>query len=448
MKLLKKITLVVVALLLLALSIVGKIDRNGTNTQYCLDQTITSIDRTHLKATPIYGPIKAGWAKVNITPPAATDLAGYGPRGHYKQVHDSLYTSVIVLDNQTHKVIIVNVDLLLFPPAVVEILKGKCKDNSIDFNTLFFTATHTHNGFGNWDNTIAGSFILGKYKEQQTIWLADQILLAIKIASQNTCEAKIAFNTINAQPYVTNRLVGAQGATDPWIRNIIIDRINGTRAVFTTFAAHATVIDMKQLVLARDYPGALVDSLECLKNIDFAVFAAGNVGSHRLNGFTNQIPFEQIAIAAKTLTALISKSLDSLDYNTTNTLSCHSIKLNLPESQLRLSKEIKVRDWLFKKLLSPLQADIVSCEIGDIILLGLPCDFSGEILTNHQLGKGLNFKNKHFISTSFNGNYIGYITEDAHYDAVVKEEVRGMNWVGPGMGNYFVTVIEHILEKY
>ena len=52
-------------------------------------------------------------------------------------------------------------------------------------------------------------------------------------------------------------------------------------------------------------------------------------------------------------------------------------------------------------------------EIGDLALVGTPCDFSGELVEGIQKSCA---KNREVMITSFNGQYIGYITADKHYE--------------------------------
>ena len=41
----------------------------------------------------------------------------------------------------------------------------------------------------------------------------------------------------------------------------------------------------------------------------------------------------------------------------------------------------------------------------------------------------------------------GYITLDRHYDVLHAEEVRTLNWVGPGYGEYFTSIIKKVIER-
>lgn len=57
-------------------------------------------------------------------------------------------------------------------------------------------------------------------------------------------------------------------------------------------------------------------------------------------------------------------------------------------------------------------------------------------------------QNQHLnlIVTSFDGSYVGYITEDSRYD-LNSYETRVMNWYGPQNGQYFQEIINSILTK-
>jgi len=97
-------------------------------------------------------------------------------------------------------------------------------------------------------------------------------------------------------------------------------------------------------------------------------------------------------------------------------------------------------------LVNPLQGELTYLQLNDIVMIGTPCDFSGEVYVNH-IAEIAAQQNKELIITSFNGDYTGYITEDAHYETEKKEEVMTLNWVGPHYGNYFAEMINKLLSK-
>jgi hypothetical protein len=63
------------------------------------------------------------------------------------------------------------------------------------------------------------------------------------------------------------------------------------------------------------------------------------------------------------------------------------------------------------------------------------------------LGKIAEAQGEKLFITSFNGDYVGYITYDDHYGRSEQEEVMAMNWVGPHYGEYYSQVIKKILSK-
>ena len=129
-----------------------------------------------------------------------------------------------------------------------------------------------------------------------------------------------------------------------------------------------------------------------------------------------------------------------------STLGGLDVVVDMPPSQLRITPELRIRDWPFSSLLKPLQANIKLLEIGDVLLIGMPCDYSGELSINNHLDQFASDYGKELFITSFNGNYVGYITEDGHYTTCDHDEVKTLNWVGPYKGDYFTSLIKLLIE--
>jgi neutral ceramidase len=92
-----------------------------------------------------------------------------------------------------------------------------------------------------------------------------------------------------------------------------------------------------------------------------------------------------------------------------------------------------VRPWLFRTFFGEYPSTLTALRIGPVVMLGTPCDFSGELspaIDSAAAKLGLRS-----IITSFNGGYIGYITRDEFYDRD-HYETQIMNWFGPGNGAY------------
>jgi hypothetical protein len=245
---------------------------------------------------------------------------------------------------------------------------------------------------------------------------------------------------------VVNRLAGEKGKKDPYLRVISLKKENGLKAIIASFSGHPVNLDADIWEISRDYPGILVDELQKDNTIDFAMFCAGMVASHNID---IDLPkgHERIRKVGKLLSEKIKNNLDSMEYFEYSILGGLDVAIEMSPSQLKISSGLRVRDWLFSALLKPLQANIKMLEIGDVLLIGMPCDYSGELSINNHLDQFAAERGKKLFITSFNGNYVGYITEDGHYTTCDHDEVKSLNWVGPYKGEYFTEVIKKTIER-
>ncbi len=436
----KRLMITVAVLAAILFSLVGPIDYTPLDNQGFYKRMQTRLDSLQLKGKETT-PFKSGWRKISITPEHPLPMAGYRLREHFETVHDSLYARIIVLATNEQPIYLISVDLLLFPPTLKQKLKAYYAQRG-NQPFLYLSATHTHNGVGCWHDSAVGNVVLGNYEESWVEESKNKIIAAIEDIENKLQPAAIAYWEADAHEYAENRL--KPGAPyDGMLRGMKLTRTDSTAAHLITFSAHATSISKQSTSLSGDYPAAIVDSLMTATN-SFGIFMAGMVGSHRLAGMTKK-EFELVAEAGKLITKKIVAAPSS---NMTDSIKliAHHVPIEFGPSQLRITKDWKLRDWVFSWLLNPLQGELTYLQINDIILMGTPCDFSGEIFVNHIKDSAAR-QNKKVIITSFNGDYVGYITEDEHYCNLEKEEVMALNWVGPYYGKYFHEMINALLKK-
>ena len=421
---------------------------------------ITTMDNTPYQQMPYYkewkgliGKVKrdttsattfrVGWSKVNITPSAPTPMAGYGNRRGraYTAVHDSVYVRAIVIDNGGSQAAIVSADLLIIPPTVTKILQSKLTEKEIPFNNVFFGATHTHNSVGGWGTGISGLFFSGKHDPKVAERLADAIFQAIVKAKSQMEPARLTYMESKDTLDIRNRLVGDEGGVDPEVRSIGFVTESGKKAILSSYGAHSTIMQSKNMALSRDYPGVLVDSLENGR-YNFAMYMAGAVGSmgpiekgtDDFDEMKNQAFGVQQALLAS----------DTVPQNNKAILQAITIPLPLREPSPRLTMDIVLRPWAFKKAFGEYPVFVKALRIGNILMVGMPCDFSGELvggLDAYAKTKGLDL-----IVTSFNGAYIGYITHDKYFDRDLYE-TKTMSWYGPYNGAYLQEVTRDIIDR-
>ncbi|HMJ68298.1 MAG TPA: hypothetical protein VK508_05365 [Cyclobacteriaceae bacterium] len=426
----------VAVLLTLAAATIGTIDRAPARQQDFYKTMMGRLDTTRLVDRG-NSPLKVGWAKVNITPATNMPMAGYLPRDHFESVHDSLYARILVIDNGSFRSAMVNVDLLIFPPMLSERIKELNDHNTF----LYLSATHTHNGVGGWDSSLGGRLITGSFSED---WVND-ISAKIDIALKNITvkDATIQYWEADAADLVENRVDVDSGKVDGKLRGLKVLRSDSTRAILFTFSAHATSIQKDVLELSADYPGSTIKELE--KKNDFGMFMSGMVGSHRFT-FTPENSYDFIGNIAPVVAARIDTGRYDPAMSAPLIRSAH-VPIEFGPAQLRIDKDWKINNWAFKFLFRELKGELTYLELGDVVFIGTPCDFSGEIYAIDSLESFAAQHGKHLIITSFNGDYDGYITYDGHYETSSKEEINALNWVGPYYGEYFSTMIKKLVSK-
>lgn len=388
--------------------------------------------------------LQAGWAKVNITPASPTPTAGYGNRRGrpYTAVHDSVYVRAMVIDNGHTKAAIIAADLLIIPPTVIESFKAKLKPGDIPFDQIYFGATHSHNSVGGWGTGISSLFFSGKFDPAIVENLANAFHKAITDAQKKVEPVQLTYMESLDSVDIRNRLVGEEGGIDPEIRSAAFVTKSGQKAILSSFAAHSTVLNSKNIVLSRDYPGALVDSLE-KGRYNFAMYMAGAVGSMGpIEQGTDD--FDEVKNQAFGVQNALLSPNTIKEESKGALIETLTLPLPLRDPSPRLTMNIVLRSWAFKKAFGEYPVFVKALRVGNILMVGMPCDFSGELtapLDAYAKSKGLNL-----MVTSFNGGYIGYITHDKYFNRDLYE-TKTMSWYGPYNGAYLQEVIKDIIDK-
>ena len=238
-------------------------------------------------------------------------------------------------------------------------------------------------------------------------------------------------------------MVGEDGSTDPYIRLIELRREDEKRALIYSYSAHATCYGADKMHLHGDYPTPLSAYIKSF-GYDMVSYVAGAVGSH--GPAAGELPTdEQIGYIVLGLGGKIRGSITSLQPTYQTQLGIINSQLYLGEPQARLSQNWRMRPWVFKQLFGNYETRISALLLGDNLLVGLPCDFSGELMMPIEQ----HWSESEFTGmvSSFNGGYIGYITKDEHYE-LDSYETRIMNWYGPNNGAYFSELIKEVSDVF
>jgi neutral ceramidase len=418
---------------------------------------VEKIDRTPFQQTEHYekwqklaaelrlreseGQFSAGWSKINITPVIPGPLAGYGSRRGkaFESVHDSVFVRVLALKNNQQTLYFLAADLLIIPPNVLEKLKPILANQNLAFSQIHFSATHTHNSLGGWGNSLTGRLFAGFYDPSVELTLAQKMADAIKMATSDMKLCKAFYDESIDNEDIKNRLTISDGQVDNQARALIFERMDGTTAHLLTYSAHATVLNSATFAISRDYPGVLVDTLE-QNSSSFGIFMAGAVGSMGpIEKGRND--FDEVNNQA----VGVFRHLDFSDkIELKSSLVSQYVKLPMNHPSARISKNFALRSWAFRYLFGDYPTFIKITKIGNTLILGMPCDFSGELMIEldaYAKARGINL-----MVTSFNGSYIGYVTHDRLYDRDLYE-TQTMAWYGYQNGAYFTQIVKDLVDK-
>ena len=272
-KIFKWLAYTAITLLVIAYSLVGSIDNTPLHEQPFYQRMMRSLDTLKLNES-VKAPLKVGWSKFNLLPHYEMPMAGYTPKEKYELVHDSVYCRILSIDGADQKIVIISVDLLLFPPIIKERLNRKLKVQGKNY-FLYLSATHTHSSIGGWDDSAISKFTTGTFHEEWVDNTVNKILANIEAAIKSSRKASLHYWEANADEFVENRLDGANGKVEGKIRGIKFTRADSTSGILITYSGHATNVDLLSRIISGDYPSAL--SLKLEKKNTFSIFLAGMV---------------------------------------------------------------------------------------------------------------------------------------------------------------------------
>ena len=401
-----------------------------------------TIERVNLltPAPEIEGNLLVGWSKASIIPSYPVKSIGYNKNDYYTAIHDSLNVRAIVFADSQKTIGIVSLDLIMVHPKVVQAVKLGL--DSIGVDEVYFSATHTHNGFGGWSPGLASRFVLGGYEEHIVNWVGQQALKALDDANKVKESAKLGYQKIALPDLVANRLDKESGSIDSLFRIVEILTTSNKRALISTFSAHPTSLPRRLLELSGDYPGAYNSNLERSDDVDFSMFCAGGVGSHKpvMPDYT----YEHMDAYAKKISDTVMSNLDHFQEVKGNSFDYCEFQVDVRESTFKLSQEVKLRSWLFNSIMGGIQPKITYFQLGELVFVGAPADFSGQLSAAIQ--EQVFDERIEVIITSFNGAYMGYITQDDYYQQK-HFETQEMNWFGPYNGAYFSELMIKTINK-
>ncbi|HPD61000.1 MAG TPA: neutral/alkaline non-lysosomal ceramidase N-terminal domain-containing protein, partial [Thermodesulfobacteriota bacterium] len=391
----------------------------------------------------------AGWGVSDMTPKTGIPLAGYRGR-HGKPsigVHDRLHVKALVVGDGHNMAVIIGADMLLVPDNIADAVRKAIEARTpLKGTSILFTATHTHSGPGAFAPGLAFRTVIGKYDPTVAEFLIRSFIDAIDQGYRSLKPAKIAHGHLDAKAFIRNRT--RRAGVDDNLNYAVIEREDGQRCYLTRFSAHPTILGSENFELSGDYPGFLQQTIEQSTGAT-ALYLGGAVGSMKTQGTQGDDAFSRAKMFGETLARMVIKQTEKgLCFQDQVAVASIGAPIELPPLQLRLGLDGWRVSPFFGQILGIRRtAWLQAVRIGNLLLIGTPGDFSGEISVEWR--KWAAQKKYDLWVTSFCGSYAGYISPDKYYDEITDKkgslayEIGLMSWCGPNQEAYFTDLMKH-----
>lgn len=218
--------------------------------------------------------LRAGAARVDITPPIGVDLTGFIARQNPSiGVRDPIYARVLVLDDADRQVALISCDLLGFSrELVVEIRDRISVETGISALHTMLACTHTHGGPATMRLVDCGE-ISPAYVETLTSLISQ----AVAQAQARLEPATLAIGSTTSSRGVHNRRTPGD-VIDPEVGLLRVDNAQGKPlAVVVNYTCHPTCLNHVNRHITADYPGLVTSRIE-QETGAVALFLMGAIG--------------------------------------------------------------------------------------------------------------------------------------------------------------------------
>jgi neutral ceramidase len=239
--------------------------------------------------------MKAGVARVDITPPLNTPMMGYADlelKRRGETIRDPLNATALAFESGGKTCVIISLDVIIIDEAdTAAVRAGIAAETGINPQAITCCATQTHSGpctlsFMGWSkkNTdyTGGQMVPGAIKAGVEAIKAMQPA-RVGIA---TAQSQVGINRRETRED-NNVGLGHQGwgPYDPEMTVLRVEGKNGTIANLVHYGAHPTVFNSSTRRISRDWPGVMCDRVESLTKAPtlFVNGAVGDVAPRVLN---------------------------------------------------------------------------------------------------------------------------------------------------------------------
>lgn len=264
--------------------------------------------------------LKAGMARVDITPPTGLELAGYPHYPRYNTgAHDPLYAACMYLESGDMQVAMVTLDILFFSKIHVtkvrQLVQERC---GIPGENVMISCSHTHSGPWASGRLDIESLEAGKEQPMEYVGsVIEKIAGIIAQAKETAFEASFGAGTAmcGAESGVGGNRRIPGGPHDPLVSVMAVkDNSDVIRGIFVNYTLHPTFIHEWSNVCTADYPGYLRIQLEELNEGAIVGFAQGASGNQSSRYYRQGESYDEAERVGRILGKAANSVLDKMDW--------------------------------------------------------------------------------------------------------------------------------------
>ena len=396
--------------------------------------------------------LRAGSAKVEMTPDVKAlrvPLGGYAARKDAPAmgVHDPIFARAVVFSTGKQTIRIVSVDLCFVPVSLRDAVRVHLKNPNAP---LFLSATHTHSAPDplamHAGNTVAFSGF-SKFDSALRDFIAKRIADAVNQAESQLEPAMIEIATAKVNGLNRNRR--SEKILDTEMGVVRVKRTDGeTIAVLVNFAAHPTIYGDKMRDISADWCGAMTAKLDATSGKNcVSLFLNGAEGDASPVADTGKTDEERVALYAERMVNAVQQQLKVGKMQTNPMLAYHEHVFDLPPRKpnglfyaAAGSLGISIpQAKQFVNALMPEKTCLTFAQIGDILLIGFPCEPTSELgLKAKALARKSGYKFP--LVVALTNDWLGYALMPEQYKNGGYE--TGMSFYGEKFGDVLLAEVE------
>lgn len=401
-----------------------------------LRRPMTTVEQVkqqiHLKKEGVI--LTAGAAKVEITPPVGTPLAGYTKRQGKPSVgiRDPLFVRALALSDGEDLILLISTDLLIFPQPLADEIRGElARELKIPLQAIILAATHTHSGTGAIASGPLNELVFGRHDRETVKALKGRVLWAAQqaVTHRQTVEWAQGEEAGSLEGLLENRMKPGEGV-DPTLSVLFFKTMDGKPlALFVHAAAHPTLMDSQDFRFSADYPGQLAQALEESYPGAVCLFANGASGDVRPRDAIGSSSDERVSRFGKAVAEVAQSVISRLEFKEKADLAAWGWRMRLPPPQLHLG--VVPLHPVIGRFIRPQPVVWINLVSFDgILLAALPAEPTSAL--GLELKRQLAQQGKDGILISYANGYQGYAVTPREYRRRSYE--AWMTWYGPHFG--------------